>query len=299
MSAMILMTNPEHFEVRYSINPWMRPGEWLLDAARHIRSARLAWESLHAALAEAGARIEIIPGAEGWPDMVFPANAALVLDGRSLLARFRHPERRGEEPVFRAAFERLAARGLLREVEELPSDLIHEGAGDGIWDLTRQIFWTGYGLRSDRAASDFVADFFERDAIALELATPSFYHLDTCFCPLNGGEVLFFPSAFTAGAIRKIRERVAPDLLIEAAPDEAAAFCVNAVSIGRTLVMAKGPPRLAAVLAERGYHVIGVDLAPFILSGGGAFCMTLRLDSSSVPTPAPSSRQSLAQGGAL
>ena len=111
--------------------------------------------------------------------------------------------------------------------------------------------------------------------------------------------MLFFPSAFTAGAIRKIRERVAPDLLIEAAPDEAAAFCVNAVSIGRTLVMAKGPPRLAAVLAERGYHVIGVDLAPFILSGGGAFCMTLRLDSSSVPSPAPSSRQSLAQGGAL
>ena len=29
---------------------------------------------------------------------------------------------------------------------------------------------------------------------------------------------------------------------------------------------------------ERGYHVTGVDLAPFILSGGGAYCMTLRLD---------------------
>jgi N-dimethylarginine dimethylaminohydrolase len=32
------------------------------------------------------------------------------------------------------------------------------------------------------------------------------------------------------------------------------------------------------MLEERGYAVHGVDLSPFILSGGGAYCMTLRLD---------------------
>ena len=31
-------------------------------------------------------------------------------------------------------------------------------------------------------------------------------------------------------------------------------------------------------LEDRGYHVHEVDLAPFILSGGAAYCMTLRLD---------------------
>jgi N-dimethylarginine dimethylaminohydrolase len=35
---------------------------------------------------------------------------------------------------------------------------------------------------------------------------------------------------------------------------------------------------LRARLSERGYRVVGLDLAPFLLSGGGAFCMTLRLD---------------------
>ena len=55
--------------------------------------------------------------------------------------------------------------------------------------------------------------------------------------------------------------------------------------------MAEPAPRLRARLTERGYRVIGVDLSEFILSGGGAFCMTLRLDlrsavaAATVPTP--------------
>jgi N-dimethylarginine dimethylaminohydrolase len=53
---------------------------------------------------------------------------------------------------------------------------------------------------------------------------------------------------------------------------------VNAVNIDDRLVMASASPRLVARLAERGYRVDEVDLRPFILSGGAAYCMTLRLD---------------------
>jgi N-dimethylarginine dimethylaminohydrolase len=278
MAPMILMTDPAHFDVSYAINPWMNPSVWLLDADGHRNSARLAWDALRTALVDAGAAIDVAAGAPGWPDMVFPANAAVVLDGRALMARFKYPERRGEEGFFRQIFEGLLRRGLLREVAELPPGQVQEGAGDAIWDTTRQLFWTGFGPRSDEAASREIAGFFGRDTVSLELATPRFYHLDTCFCPLSGGEVLVFPPAFTAAALGSIRERVAPHLFIEAAPDEAAAFCVNAVSLGRTIVMAKAPSRIRAILAERGYRMSEVDLSPFILSGGGAFCMTLRLD---------------------
>jgi ornithine--oxo-acid transaminase len=285
MTATILMTDPAHFEIRYAINPWMRPSEWLSNPAGHKQSARLAWDGLRSALSEADASIEVVPAAAGWPDMVFPANAAVVLNGSALLARFRHPERQGEQPAFRAALERLVRRGLLHDIAELPAGLIHEGAGDCVWDAARKIFWAGYGPRSDSEAADAIALHFRREVVALELATPRFYHLDTCFCPLSGGEVLFYPPAFTTEAVRRIRERVAPDLLIEAAPDEAAAFCVNAVNLGRTVVMAKAPPRLRAILAERCYRVSEIDLAPFILSGGGAFCMTLRLDLRTTSNP--------------
>jgi N-dimethylarginine dimethylaminohydrolase len=290
----ILMTDPAHFDVHYAINPWMQPGQWMLDAAGHKRSARLAWESLKLALQAAGAAVEIAPGAPGWPDMVFPANAAVVLDGRVLLARFRHLERQGEAPWFRDAFETLQRRGMVREIVQLPGRMVHEGAGDGLWDASRQLFWTGFGPRSDEAAAEVIADVFGRETVALELATERFYHLDTCFCPLSGGEVLWFPPAFTAKARRRIRDRVAPELLIEAAPDEAAAFCVNAVCIGAQVVMAEAPPRLRGMLSERGYRVTEVDLAPFILSGGGAFCMTLRLDWASEPARVPQTQGALA-----
>ena len=202
----------------------------------------------------------------------------MVLDGRALMARFRYPERRGEEGFFRKIFENLLNQGLLHEAAEFPAGQVQEGAGDAIWDTTRQLFWTGFGPRSDEAASREIARFFGREAVSLELATPRFYHLDTCFCPLSGGEVLVFPPAFTDAALQRIQERVTPDQFIEAAPDEAAAFCVNAVSLGRTIVMAKAPPRMRSILGERGYRVADIDLSPFILSGGGAFCMTLRLD---------------------
>ena len=292
-SPCLVMTDPAHFDVRYAINPWMRPGEWMLDEAGHRRSARAAWNALRAALIEAGAAVEVLSGARGWPDMVFPANAAVVLDGRALMARFRCDERRGEEAPFRASFDALVQASVLREIIELPKDIVQEGAGDCIWDATRQMFWAGYGPRSDEAAAHEAGRVFGREVVALELATPRFYHLDTCFCPLSGGEVLVFPPAFTPDALSRIRERVPAELLIEAAPDEAAAFCVNAVCLGRTVVMAEAPLRLRAILIERGYRVREVDLAPFILSGGGAFCMTLRLDLTAAAQPV---RQSLELG---
>jgi N-dimethylarginine dimethylaminohydrolase len=42
--------------------------------------------------------------------------------------------------------------------------------------------------------------------------------------------------------------------------------------------MAKAPSSLRVRLGRLGYRLTEIDLAPFILSGGGAYCMTLRLD---------------------
>ena len=46
----------------------------------------------------------------GLPDLVFTANAAVVLDRKVLLARFRCEERQGEEPHNRRFFEALRDR---------------------------------------------------------------------------------------------------------------------------------------------------------------------------------------------
>ena len=275
---LILMTDPAWFDVSYEINPWMRPGVWRADARRHALAARASFEALVGALQTAGAKVEIVDGAPGLPDMVFAANAAVVLDRRVLVGRFRPAERRGEEAQYLTAFKALKARGLIDKVAQIRPGLFQEGAGDAIWDAGRGWFWTGFGQRSDRAASEAISTFFGRDVVPLELASPRFYHLDTCFCPLSGGDVLYHPPAFTLAALAEIRARVAPERLIEAGDAAAAALCVNAVSIGDVVVMAKAPAALRRTLEGRGHRVAEVDLAPFILSGGAAFCLTLRLD---------------------
>src|SRR5207253_1221492 len=135
----------------------------------------------------------------------------------------------------------------------------------------RRCVWTGHGPRSSRAAADHIGRIFGVETVSLELATEQFYHLDTCFCPLAGGQVLYYPPAFTPPALAAIRARVAPADLIEATDEDAARFCVNAVSLGREIVMARAAPALKRRLQDRGYRVTEVDLSPFSLAGGAAF----------------------------
>ena len=68
-----------------------------------------------------------------------------------------------------------------------------------------------------------------------------------------------------------------PDV-IELTDDEAAAFCANAVVVGRTVVMAACTPRLERELRARGFEPVVVDVSEFLKAGGGPRCLTLALD---------------------
>jgi len=98
--------------------------------------------------------------------------------------------------------------------------------------------------------------------------------------------VLYYPPAFTPTSQAEIRARVPEAQRIEANDEEAAAFCVNAVNLDAKVIMARAPASLRKKLRGRGYSVTEVDLDPFILSGGAAYCMTLRLDRTSHSHPA-------------
>ncbi len=209
--------------------------------------------------------------------MVFTANSAVVLDRKVLLARFLCKERQGEEAHNRAFFEGLHARGLIDQIVEAPEGLYFEGAGDAIWDATRRLIWTGYGQRSSRDMFRTIGELYGVPAIALELVDPRFYHLDTCFCVLSGGEVLWYPAAFSADSAATVREMIG-DKLIEATEEDAFHLGVNSVCIGREVVMCHASAATRAALKARGYRVHVVPLDSFNRSGGAAYCLTLRLD---------------------
>jgi len=277
-TARFLMCRPDHFAVDYAINPWMNPKSWASESRILVDASRREWAALHRALAGLGVAIELVPPAPHLPDLVFTANAAVVLDRKAVLSRFRYPERRGEEEPFDSAFRALQARGLIDMVAKLPGDLVLEGAGDCVWDRTRNLFWMGHGPRSDRDAAAPIKDIFGVDAVPLELADARFYHLDTALCPLSRGEIMFVPAAFTAEGLARIHQRVTPRDRVEVPLEDACHLAANAVCVGNTVLMSYCGQHLHRQLAERGYQVTTTPLPSFLRSGGAAFCLTLRLD---------------------
>src|ERR1700730_5606287 len=114
------------------LNPWMEPSNWARDKRAHFAAMRER-RFLYALLLQLATRVELVPPAAGLPDLVFTANAGVVLDRQVLLARFRHPERRREEPHFEAAFRGLQVHGHIDGITRLPPDLVLEGAGDCVF----------------------------------------------------------------------------------------------------------------------------------------------------------------------
>ena len=95
-----LMCPPDYFDVKYVINPWMDGN--VGKAARP--AAQEQWSTFYSLLKEV-ADVELIPAQPGLPDMVFTANAGVVLGNKVALTQFMHRERQGEEPLFEQWFK--------------------------------------------------------------------------------------------------------------------------------------------------------------------------------------------------
>jgi lysine-ketoglutarate reductase/saccharopine dehydrogenase-like protein (TIGR00300 family) len=263
-----LMCPPEFFQVDYVINPWM---EGNIDRANGALAAE-QWHRLHVILADRGT-IELITPIAGSPDMVFTANAGLVLGDRAVLSRFLHPERQAEEPQFRDWFRQ---HGF--SVHELPKDLPFEGAGDALFDRVRPLLWAGYGFRTELDTHSLIAEMLGVEVVSLRLVDKRFYHLDTCFCPLERGFLLYYPPALDARSNAQIDRRVPMEKRLVLGETDAVHFAANAVNIGESLVLHRASDALKTQLSAAGFQVFEAPLTEFIKSGGSARCLTLRLD---------------------
>jgi len=263
-----LMCKPKWFSVNYVINPWMDGNISSVVSA----DAMSQWTTLQKAIAKL-AEVVGINQAKSLPDMVFTANAALVRDGKAILSRFKHPERQGEEKLFS---DLLLNQGF--QVLWLPNGVPFEGAGDALF-CTRHpsLLWMGYGHRTDAMASFYIGDYLKCAVVPLKLIDDRFYHLDTCFCPLKNGELLYYPPAFDEESLQKIRAMIPMDQRIIVSEEDALNFACNAVNIDTNIFLNKASDELVENLTSRGYVVKQLPLTEFIKAGGSAKCLTLRL----------------------
>lgn len=257
----VLLCPPTHFDVTYEINPWMQAGR-PVDTERAVRQ----WGDLVDTYRDLSLDVEVAAPAPDLPDMVFAANAGLVVGGRVLVSRFRHAERRAEETAYLDWFR---ARGF---AEVARATEVMEGEGDVA--PVGDVLLAGHGFRTTLAAHRELEVFFDRPVVSLRLVDPRWYHLDTALFAL-GDTVAYLPEAFDAASRHRLERRF-PDALL-ATPADALVLGCNALTVGDHVVLPAGADHLERRLRERGYEPVPIDLSELRRAGGSVKCCTLEL----------------------
>lgn len=271
----ILVCPPDYYNIEYEINAWMN----LKQGAQRDLAAQ-QWQNLIGTIKQCGAEVVEVAAASGLPDMVFTANAALINDNKVYLSRFKCPERQPEYTHFRTWFEQNTDYTLADEPEDFfdaDGNYIgpaFEGAGDALF--VGDCLFAGTGFRSDIEIYPIINRTLNiKQHVICELVDPHYYHLDTCFCPINDKQAIWFPDAFSP-ASQKLMQQHAELFEIPAA--EAKHFACNAVVIDKNVITPTECPETKKILNDLGYTVHQCEVTEYIKAGGACKCLTLRLD---------------------
>lgn len=259
----VLMCRPDYFNVEYIINPWMIPGS--VDRQK----AEKQWETLAEIYRNLQIEVSYIRQQQRLPDMVFSADQAIVSGDTALMSNFKYRERRGERKPYESWFQEHGYT-----MTYIPGDHYFEGTGEClIWN---DIVLTGVGFRTRSESCNQISQTLKREVVALELVNPQFYHLDTCFFPLNETTAFYYPEGFSEEA-REILRRLIPTL-IPFTHEEAYGFSANSIATDHHVIVQRGNPTFTERLQELGYRVIETDVSEFIKAGGGIHCLTNVID---------------------
>jgi N-dimethylarginine dimethylaminohydrolase len=265
--ATFLMCPPTLYDVDYVINPWMAGN---IHASSRTRAAE-QWQHLYEAVTKI-AGVELLEPEPGSPDMVFTANAGLEHNGIVAISSFFHPERQGEEPHFRRWFQQAGYK-----LVDVPRATPFEGEGDALFSTDGRCLWVGHGLRTALSSHRMLHDIWDIPIVPLHLIDPRFYHLDTCFVPLEGGHVMYFPGAFDHVSLHRIEAFYPPEKRITIREADAVSFACNAINVGRTIILNRISTKLSSQLEQLGFKVIQVELTEFLKAGGAAKCLVMKL----------------------
>lgn len=269
----ILMCSPQYFEISYEINPWMSVKRGALPEL-----AMQQWQRLYQTIQDCGAKIELLLPVPGLPDLVFTANCGMRMGREIYLSRFKYPERQKEYSEFKKWFTQAGYTIAAERPEFFNASGEYvgpcfEGAGDALF-LGDTLF-AAYGFRTDKDIYPYLFKLFNiKRRVLCELVEPHFYHLDTCFCPLNERQALWFPPAFSAKTQQEMRQSAE---LFDIPAEEERSFACNAVIIHQHAIIPERCPETRHILKKLNFTVHECAMTEFIKSGGACKCLIFAL----------------------
>ena len=97
----LLVCHPAYYTVDYEINPWMH-----VEVKPNKKKAILQWNNYYNLLNELSIKVHKIKPESGLPDMVFTANAGLIVKNKFIVSNFRFPQRQNEAQYYSRWFKR-------------------------------------------------------------------------------------------------------------------------------------------------------------------------------------------------
>jgi len=275
----VLMVSPDHFDIVDVKNIHMSGNEGQVDKEK----SRAQWQAIYDiyTLEKNNGNIDgmhTLPGAAGCEDMVFAANQSFPwIDEQGhkkvVMSRMRHESRAKEVPYFEAYYKNIGYH-----IIPPPGKGLLEGMGDLIPLPGRKLIFGGYGHRTDPDTLQSLSTILNTQIIPLKLVNESFYHLDTCFIPLNIHTALVVKEAFEEEDFKLI-QLLFPEVIEIPLYEAEDGFALNAhVVQGHKNPFAIIQERnlfTADVLRQRGYTVYETDTSEYMKSGGSVFCMKM------------------------
>ena len=182
-----VMSFPFSYDTAVPNNPWMTD---LSDEERvpDYQTAAVQFLQLYR-FVTAEALVYILPGDARLrlQDMVYTANLGIVLDhlpGQDtvIVSNFTSAPRRGETEIGIKFFENMGYKVAVPPTRfEGEAELKH---------LRDNVYVGGYGIRSDKATYDWMAENYDMRIISLKMTDPYLYHLDGLVFPITSEDTL-------------------------------------------------------------------------------------------------------------
>lgn len=276
----VLLCTPDYYEIKDVKNVYMQRD----NPVDHPKAVQ-QWNDLrniYLSLKNDGYLDDVmeINGVEGCEDMVFAANQSFPWtlwnnEKIAVMSNMKFDSRQTEVLYFEDYYKDLGYK-----IINPQSRGVFEGMGDMIAHPGRKLVYGGYGYRTERSVYDEICRILDAPIITLQLVNEHFYHLDTCFLPLNESEVAIVPEAFSAESLQVIKRMF--EGVYEIPVSEASkGFSCNAhiiYNVNRKLTAAiiqKGNPVTLNILQQSINKVIEANTSEFMKSGGSVYCMKM------------------------
>lgn len=269
----VLTCPPQYFDVIDVKNLFMVDQQGKVDR----RLAQRQWAEVMTVFERIGIEVNRLSPVEGCEDMVFCANPIFTgLDGEGrpvcVAGQMRFPSRRREVA---AHLEWCREHGY--RIVQLRSADLFEGCGDALWHPGRRLIWGGYGARTSQRVYDELSEIFDAPVCLLELRTELFYHLDTCFCPIDETTALVYPPALSEAGLEQVHRLFEHVIEVDTYEASDLMACNAAPFLGKYVVIQAGAVKVNWALREMGFEVLEVETSEFMKSGGSVFCMKMQL----------------------